>query len=159
MGGSMQRRIAIRTGALTVTLVTLLAWLPPLTVGAAPGDTLVSVGSKASPFAQNKQNEPALAVDANHPNILAAGANEELDFEACNAGTDNTCPFTPGVGTSGVYFSSDSGATWTQPTYTGLSARACLGVVGHTDPPCTPPVRPIRTPPKYFENGPGSDGD
>ncbi len=159
MAGSMQRRIAIRTGALTLTLVTLLARLPPLTVGAAPGDTLVSVGSKASPFAQNKQNEPALAVDANHPNILAAGANEELDFEACNAGTDNTCPFTPGVGTSGVYFSFDSGATWTQPTYTGLSARACQGVVGDTDPPCTPQVGPIGTLPKYFENGLVSDGD
>jgi len=63
------------------------------------------------------------------------------------------------VGTSGVYFSFDSGTTWTQPTYTGLSARGCLGVVGNTDPPCTPTVGPIGTVPNYFENGLVSDGD
>jgi hypothetical protein len=122
-------------------------------------DTLVSVGSPATPFSQNKQNEPAVAVDANHPNILVAGANDEIDMEACNAGSDNTCPFTPGVGTSGVYFSFDSGTTWTQPTYTGLTGRFCLGVVGDSDPGCTPQVGPIETLPKYYENGLVSDGD
>jgi hypothetical protein len=128
--------------------------------GAAPGtDSLVTVGSQPSPFAQNKQNEPAMAIDANHPNIVVAGSNDNIDMEDCNSGADNTCPFTPGVGVSGVYFSFDSGKTWTQPTYTGWSARNCHGVPG-PDPGCSPIAGgPIGTIPWYYENGIVSDGD
>jgi hypothetical protein len=142
-----------------VALFGLSLALPLAPASAFNADTLVTNGSPTTPFSQNKQNEPAVAIDANHPNILAAGANEEIDMEACNAGDDTTCPFTPGIGVSGVYFSFDSGTTWTQPTYTGLTARNCLGVVGNSDPGCTPQVGPIGTLPKYFENGLLSDGD
>ncbi len=122
-------------------------------------DPLVSVGSPVSPFSENKQNEPALAVDQHDPHILVAGANDEIDEEACNAGDDTTCPFTPGIGVSGVYFSFNSGASWTQPAYTGLTARNCQGMVGNTDPACTPEFGPIGTLPWYYENGLVSDGD
>ena len=144
--------------ASTALAVSMLLGLGGVAAAFNP-DTMVTTGSPASPFSQNKQNEPALAVDANHPNILVAGANDNIDMEACNAGTDNTCPFTAGIGGSGVYFSFDSGTSWTQPTYMGLTARGCLGVVGNTDPPCTPAVGPIGTLPWYFENGLVSDGD
>ncbi|HUY99821.1 MAG TPA: sialidase family protein [Thermomicrobiaceae bacterium] len=152
------RAISLRSPlVVTLALVALLA--TALMAAAASADTLVTVGSPANPFSQNKQNEPAIAVDANHPNILVAGSNDNVDMEACNAGNDTTCPFTPGVGVSGVYFSFDSGSTWTQPTYTGLTGRFCLGVVGNTDPGCTPQFGPIGTLPWYYESGLASGGD
>ena len=86
---------------------------------AAPGDdTLVSVGSPVTPFSQNKQNEPAVAIDAHAPNVVVAASNDEIDKESCAAGDPTDCPFTAGVGVSGVYFSFNGGGSWTQPTYT-----------------------------------------
>jgi hypothetical protein len=117
-------------------------------------DTRVSVGSPATPFSQNKQNEPAVAIDAHHPNIVAAASNDQIDEESCAAGDPTTCPFTEGVGVSGIYFSFDGGGSWAQPTYTGLTARDCLG-----PEPCTPRTGPIGTLPGYDHLGLASDGD
>jgi hypothetical protein len=125
-------------------------------------DTLVTVGSPSTPFPQNKQNEPAVAVNPIDPTIAAAGVNEEIDLEACNNRSDVTCPFTIGVGTSGIYFSDTSGSSWIQPTYTGFTARDCLGLVGTSSGPadnCDPHPGPIGTLPLYYENGLVSDGD
>ena len=139
--------------------ITTLATAAILAVGistavAASADTIVNVGSPVTPFSQNKQNEPAVAIDANHPGIVAAGANDEIDEESCSAGDPSTCPFTAGVGVSGIYFSGTGGSSWTQPTYTGWSARGCLGPLA-----CAPQVGSIGTVPNYYESGLVSDGD
>jgi hypothetical protein len=125
----------------------------PLAAGPTTG-TLVTTGSQTSPFSQNKQNEPAVAINANDPRMVVAGANDNIDMEACNAGDPTTCPFTPGVGVSGVYFSFNGGSSWTQPTYSGWSARDCLGPAA-----CAAHVGDIGTLPHYFENGLVADGD
>lgn len=116
------------------------------TSGPQPNDSLVTNGSPVTPFPQNKQNEPGVAIDANNPSVVAAGSNDEIDLAPCNG---ISCPFTPGVGVSGIYFSLNGGNTWTQPTYTGYSAR--------TGTPT--PNGPIGTLPWYYENGLASDGD
>jgi len=137
-----------------VLFAAALALLMAAPASAAGGDVLVSNGSPPSPFSQNKQNEPAVAIDAHAPNVVVAGSNDEIDEEACNAGNPTRCPFTAGIGVSGFYFSNDSGNTWTQPSYTGFTARNCLGPAA-----CTPGAGTIGTIPWYFENGLVADGD
>jgi hypothetical protein len=132
--------------AVLVALLSLIAALTaPSFAHAVSAESKVSVGSPPTPYLPNGVNEPALAMDANHPEVLAAGANDLVDNSPCQ-GSD--CDLTPDIGISGIYFSFDSGGTWTQPTYTGLTAQNGTTHVG-----------PIHTLPGYFENGMSSHGD
>jgi hypothetical protein len=117
----------------------------PVLASATTPEAKVSVAGPSTPYLPNAVNEPALAVDANHPNVLAAGANDLVDSSPCNG---SSCDLTPDVGISGIYISLNEGASWVQPTYTGLT-----GVSG------TPQVGPIHTLPWYYENGMSSHGD
>ena len=117
----------------------------------AAADTLVSVGSKPTPFPQNKQNEPTVAVDPNNNRIVIAGSNDEIDEPACDG---NSCPFVQGIGNTGVYWSQDGGASWDQPNYTGYTARTGPGgTEGELG------TGPIGTLPNYDTAGLVSDGD
>jgi len=146
-------RALVRHAPLTALVVAAAAL--PAAAPASAQDTLVNTGSHAAPFSQNKQNEPAVAIDAHDPSVVVAGSNDNIDMEACNAGDPTTCPFTPDVGSDGVYFSFDGGGTWSQPTdYTGKTGRDCLGPAE-----CTAHDGPIGTLPKFAESGLVSDGD
>jgi hypothetical protein len=126
---------------------------------ASAASAIVSTGSPPNMTPQNHQNEPAVAIDANHPNFAVAGWNDFVDWAPCpqaDATEFGTCadPADDGVGLSGVAFSFDSGHTWIQPTYTGWTASDC-----NPTATCTPHVGPIHTLPKYFENRLVSSGD
>jgi hypothetical protein len=124
---------------------------------------LVTVGSPAGTHPQNAQNEPALAVDPASPNILAAGANDLVDMQPCSKQASTTAgacsfplgTFNLGVGLTGVYFSFNSGHSWIQPTYQGLTAADCNPAAE----PCAPHPGPIHTVPNFFENGLRSRSD
>ncbi len=137
--------MSLRRGVFAAITAAMILPLVPSLASAQVGGALVTVGSPTSPFPQNKQNEPTVAIDPLKPKIVVAGANEEIDLAPC---VGSSCPFTPGVGVSGVYFSTNGGASWTQPTYSGWSARTGTGQVG-----------PIGTLPGYFQAGLVSDGD
>lgn len=151
------RRLA---GLFGLVVIAALAGLQAIPASAVHGgDAEVTEGSNDFVFSQNKQNEPAVAIDPIHPFLAAAGANDNIDMEACNAGPDNDCPFTNDVGVSGISFSFDSGDSWNQPEYTGITARHCLGTLGISTDLCVVQQGPIGTLPGYGDTGLVSDGD
>jgi hypothetical protein len=98
-----------------------------------------------------------VAIDAHNPNFVVAGAIDHGDQQPCPrtlAIEEATCEIDNGVGVSGVYFSFDRGQHWTQPAYTGLTARDC-----GSESPCDPHVGPIGRVPWYYENGLVDAGD
>ena len=69
-------------------------------------------------FPTNKQNETTVAVNPDDPSRLIAGANDEQQQPACGDGpvrgdtAPGDCSFFAGVGSDGVYVSSNGGLNW-----------------------------------------------
>jgi hypothetical protein len=157
----MRRCLPIRRPKVAVCvlfLAVMAAGVLPASAQAAVTASEVSVGSPSGQTPRNHQNEPAVAVDAHNPNFLVAGSNDYIDQQPCPrtlvTETAVCDDFSAGVGVSGVYFSFDRGRTWTQPTYTGWTARDC-GMVEV----CPGYFGPIGRIPWYYEAGLIDDGD
>ncbi len=138
-------------------MVVLAAAFAAPAVAQAATESLVTNGSPTTPFPQNKQNEPYVAIDPKNPDLVVAGSNEEIDEPKCGGDLGNECPFAQGIGNSGVYFSFDGGSNWTQPTYQGFSGRSGTGFGVSGCDGCGP--GPIGTLPHYDQTGLVSDGD
>src|SRR2546426_5194415 len=108
-----------------------------------------------------------MAVDPLNPTTLVAGSNDLVDMQACSkdaAINHGACSyplgtFNLGVGLQGVYFSFDSGHTWIQPTYQGLTAAGCDPLADSASSPCQATEGDIHTVPNFFENGLRSRSD
>ena len=145
------RRASVFSAALV-----LLIGASASSVSAQPGgDVLVSVGSPTGPFSSNKQNEPAIAVDRSTRPSWSAGANDNIDMERATPDPTTIVRSPPASASRACTSPPTRGSSWTQPTYSGLSARGCTGVVGDDDPACVPQRGPIGTLPNYSENGTG----
>jgi hypothetical protein len=92
------------------------ALLVPATAAAAPipGANVLVDQDHGLQFSQNKQNENAITRDP-FTGVLIAGANDEIGEPLCHTPTaplTSPCPFSPSVGVSGYYRSTDNGTTW-----------------------------------------------
>jgi len=92
-------------------------------------------------FPTNKQNEPSIAVNPLDSSFLIAGSNDEQRQPPCGPGPvrgatlASDCSFFPGVGTDGVYTSSDGGTSWTNRGLLDDQASwAGSGVISDGDP-------------------------
>src|SRR5439155_1590210 len=91
---------------------------------ASATSALVSVASPQVLHPQNAQNEPALAVDASRPTVLAAGANELVDMQPCSQLASTTAGAT---GPSGLIASRSSGRCATAGSSRwSPSSRSCM---------------------------------
>ncbi len=116
----------MRRPLVTVALATASLALAPVVAIASPSDVQannpqvagVSDSNTSAVFPTNKQNEPSIAVNPMDSSHLIAGSNDEQKQPACGQGRGpdalpSDCGFVFGVGTNGIYTSSDGGESWT----------------------------------------------
>ncbi len=111
----MERRNVKTTKLLRAfPLAMIVAVVMAVSAASAATVTETLVSPTATHFPNNKQNESPMAVNPLNPQNAISGANDEIQEPDCTPATggSSSCPFVPGVNTSGVYVTMDGGATW-----------------------------------------------
>ncbi len=138
-------RAIVLTVVMTLMTAAPAGFATTVTAEAQANDPQVAGDSSSNTtavFPTNKQNEPTIAVNPTDSKLLIAGSNDEQRQPPCGPGTirgndvpASDCSFFPGVGTDGVYTSSDGGKNWInrgllddQPSWQGS------GVISDGDP-------------------------
>jgi hypothetical protein len=95
-------------------------------------------------FPQNKQNESPMAVNPTDLNNAITGANDETEEPNCTPATggSSSCPFVPGIDTTGVYTTTDGGVTWTHQILHWFSQ---VGLTSDGDPAVAFGPKPVIT--------------
>ena len=149
-----------RVAGLAALVVTLTASAALAVTTSDPQANNPQVATDASSdttavFPTNKSNEPTIAVDRLHPEVLLAGANDEQQQPPCGPGPvrganvpASDCSFYPWVGTSGLYRSLDGGASWTNlgmmdDFWSAATKAAGTRVVSDGDPVIVIGPRPL----------------
>ena len=141
---------------LLACLATALLVAAVVAASALAASILVTNGSPPGYFSHNKQNEPAVAVDQDTRSSSPPAPTTRSTSRTATPATRRPAR-SHRASASRASTSPPRRRHYTQPTYTGYTARQC-----NFDPPgstCTPGSGPIGTLPRYFEAGLVSDGD
>ena len=130
--------------------------------GGGASDVLVSSGSNPTPFSQNKQNEPAVAIDQRPPERPRGGLERRARHGGLQRRPGQRLPVHRGRRrVRDLLLLRQWPELDASRRYTGWSARDdCQGAPGTTTIPCEPDHNgPIGTLPRYDEVGLVADGD
>ena len=125
---AVRRTLCSRCSSRGPGLQAIPPWRPTVAIPKSPWAATTRI------FSQNKQNEPAVAIDPGHPVASLPARTTTSTWKPVTPGPTTTVHSRPTSGGSGIQFSFNSGDSWIQPTYTGLTARGLPGRRGRHRP-------------------------
>ncbi len=131
----MDRRVVSLVRDVATVAASVLG--PLIAVSAVPAASVTEylVSPTETHYPQNTQNESPMAVNPVDPLNVITGANDEHAEPDCVplTGGSSTCPRDPNTSLTGVYATTDGGATWTRQLLSWITS----GLVASGDPVVT----------------------